>query len=155
MIFRNILLSILLLFVGLSTIAQNYKYQQIEQKSMPSDTIGNSKGNVEIVRDSRIDSIVKMHIAYNKSLEGIQGYRVQIFFDAGNNSLNKAETEANQYQTLFPNDTAYISFTEPYYKVRVGDFRTKLEAEGYMHEILKDYPNAFVIQDIIRLPEFK
>jgi len=123
--------------------------------SKPSDTINNLDGNVEIIRDSRIDSIVKLHVAYNKSLEGIQGYRVQIFFDAGNNSLNKAEAEAEQYQTLFPNDTAYISFTEPYYKVRVGDFRSRLEAEGYMHEILKDYPNAFVIQDIIRLPEFK
>jgi hypothetical protein len=144
----------LLLFFGLSSIAQEYTYQQIDQMSKPIDTIKNLKGNAEIIRDSRIDSIVKMHIVYNKSLEGIQGYRVQIFFDAGNNSLNKAENEAEQYQRLFPNDTAYISFTEPYYKVRVGDFRSRLEAEGYMHKILKDYPNAFVIQDIIRLPEF-
>jgi len=155
MIFRKISLPILLLLFGLSSIAQKNQYQQIEHKSKPADTTINSKGNAEIVRDSKIDSIVKMHIAYNKSLEGIQGYRVQIFFDAGNNSLNKAEAEAKQYQTLFPNDTAYLSFTEPYYKVRVGDFRTKLEAEGYMHKILKDYPNAFVIQDIIGLPEFK
>jgi len=154
MIFRNILLPILLLFFGLNASAQEYKYQQLEQMSKPIDTAKNSTGTVEIIRDSRIDSIVKMHIAYNESLEGIQGYRVQIFFDAGNNSLDKAEAEAEQYQTLFPNDTAYISFTEPYYKVRVGDFRTRLEAEGYMHKILKEYPNAFVIQDIIRLPEF-
>jgi hypothetical protein len=111
------------------------------------------KGNVEIIQDSRIDSIVKMHVAYNKSQDGIMGFRVQIFFDAGNNSLERAEAVALEYQTLFPTDTAYISFTEPYYKVRVGDFRTRLEAEGFMQKILADYPNAFVIKDRIRFPE--
>ncbi|MCF8364536.1 MAG: SPOR domain-containing protein [Bacteroidales bacterium] len=151
--FRCIALLIVLLFVGHFLFAQNYKYQQLERMSEPSDTLRRAAGKVEIIQDSRIDSIVKMHIAYNKSQEGIIGYRVQIFFDAGNNSLKKAEAEAAHYHTLFPTDTAYISFTEPYYKVRVGDFRTKLEAEGYKHKILKDYPNAFVIQDFIRFPE--
>lgn len=150
---RFFLMPVLFLFFGQFIFAQQYKYQQLEQMSVASDSSKHTSGNIEIIQDSRIDSIVKMHIAYNKSLEGINGYRVQIFFDAGNNSLKKAEAEAAHFQTLFPTDTAYISFTEPYYKVRVGDFRTRLEAEGYMQKILKDYPNAFVIQDIIRFPE--
>lgn len=116
-------------------------------------TDSTAKGSVEVIRDSRIDSIVKMHIAYNQTQDGIMGYRVQIFFDAGNNSLDRAEAAAFEYQTLYPGDTAYISFTEPYYKVRVGDFRTRIEAEGFMHKILGDYPNAFVIKDRIRFPE--
>lgn len=151
--FRFITLSIFLLSIGFNVCAQNYSYQQIEQMNKAADTAKNDNGQVEIFRDSKIDSIVKMHIAYNKAQEGMMGYRVQIFFDAGNNSLNKAEIEAMEYQTLFPSDTAYISFTEPYYKVRVGDFRSRLEAEGYMQKILSDYPNAFVIQDIIRFPD--
>lgn len=117
------------------------------------DTIRQDTGHIEVIRDSRIDSIVKMHIAYNKSQDGIMGYRVQIFFDAGNNSLTRAEAVAAEYQTLYPSDTAYISFTEPYYKVRVGDFRTRIEAEGFVQKILGDYPNAFVIRDRIRFPE--
>ncbi len=148
-----ITLSVVLLFICINTRAQDVKYQEPDQRSNPADTTRNLPGNVEIIRDSRIDSIVKMHIEYNKSLDGIMGYRVQIFFDAGNNSLARAEAESQQFQTLYPNDPAYISFTEPYYKVRVGDFRTKLEAEGYIQKIVKDFPNAFVIQDIINLPD--
>ncbi|HRZ76622.1 MAG TPA: SPOR domain-containing protein, partial [Bacteroidales bacterium] len=38
------------------------------------------------------------------------------------------------------------------YKVRVGDFRTRLEAEGFLQQILTEYPGAFVIKDMIRFP---
>ena len=84
---------------------------------------------------------------------GMDGYRVQIFFDAGNNSLNRANNVVEKFQLLYPSDTAYVSFSEPYYKVRVGDFRTKLDAEGYLQEVLPDYPNAFVIKDRINFPK--
>ncbi len=143
--------AIFALFVFLSSVLFS---QEVTNSGKTADTVKPaSKGDVKIIQDSRIDSIVKLHIAYNKSQDGIMGYRVQIFFDAGNNSLERAEAVATEYQTLFPADTAYISFTEPYYKVRVGDFRTRLEAEGFMQKILFDYPNAFVIKDRIRFPE--
>lgn len=133
--------------------AQQPSGKMTQNSPSSADTSFRNAGSVKVLQDSRIDSIVKMHIAYNKTQDGIMGYRVQIFFDAGNNSLEKAQAVAGEYQTLYPTDTAYISFTEPYYKVRVGDFRSRLEAEGYMHKILKDYPNAFVIKDRIRFPE--
>ncbi len=143
--------AIFALFVFLSSALFS---QEVAESQKAADTNKPvPEGDVKIIQDSRIDSIVKMHIAYNQSQDGIMGYRVQIFFDAGNNSLDRAEAAAFEYQTLYPGDTAYISFTEPYYKVRVGDFRTRIEAEGFMHKILGDYPNAFVIKDRIRFPE--
>jgi hypothetical protein len=110
-------------------------------------------GRVKVYQDSRVDTVLKKHIEYNKQQNGLDGYRVQIFFDAGNNSLNRANNVVKQFQLLYPNDTAYVSFSEPYYKVRVGDFRTKLDAEGYLQEVLPDYPNAFVIKDRINFPK--
>jgi len=145
------LFALLLSFFGVATAQQTSENPLLTKGS--ADTTQQEKGHVNVIRDSRIDSIVKMHIQYNKSQDGIMGYRVQIFFDAGNNSLARAEAVALEYQTLYPADTAYISFTEPYYKVRVGDFRTRIEAEGFMQQILGDYPNAFVIKDRIRFPE--
>lgn len=112
----------------------------------------NPIGKIDVYQDSRVDTLLNRHIEYNRQQNGIDGYRVQIFFDAGNNSLNRASNVAEQFQLLFPGDTAYISFSEPYYKVRAGDFRTKLDAEGYLQEILPDYPNAFVIKDKINFP---
>jgi len=113
----------------------------------------NPVGQVKVYQDSRVDSVLKKHIEYNMQQNGMDGYRVQIFFDAGNNSLNRANNVVEKFQLLYPSDTAYVSFSEPYYKVRVGDFRTKLDAEGYLQEVLPDYPNAFVIKDRINFPK--
>jgi hypothetical protein len=112
-------------------------------------------GAVVIHRDSRIDTLIKHHIQFNQSRDGIQGYRIHVFFDAGNLSLRRATEAAEHFQTLFPGDTAYISFSEPYYRVRVGDFRTRLDAEGYLQKINSDYPNAFVIRDQINFPKLE
>lgn len=114
------------------------------------------QGDVRIIRDQRVDEIVKMHTVYNERRENeMMGYRVQIYFDAGNNSLERAQTEARTYQLLYPDDTAYVSYSEPYYKVRVGDFRTRLAAEGFLQQIISVYPNAFVIKDRVRLSAIK
>ncbi|MFA5419169.1 MAG: SPOR domain-containing protein [Bacteroidales bacterium] len=134
----------LLPFFGL---AQQHLYKKTDEKPFKQE------GKVEIFRDNRVDSTIKMHIRYNSVQHTFDGYRIQIFFDAGNNSLNGAQAAAANFQMLFPGDTAYISFNEPYYKVRVGDFRTRLEAESYLQQILPDFPNAFIIKDKILFPK--
>jgi hypothetical protein len=140
------LLMILLLsaFYGLAQQNSNQK-----QDSKPPK----NEGKVEVYQDSRVDSIVKMHVRYNSTQSTFEGYRIQIFFDAGNNSLSGAQAAQANYQMLYPGDTAYISFVEPYYKVRIGDFRTRLEAESYLHQIIRDFPNAFIIKDKILFPK--
>jgi hypothetical protein len=114
------------------------------------DQSGN--GNVVIHQNPEIDTLLKKHIQYNLHQDGIEGYRIHIFFDAGNQSLSRATQAARQFQTLYPGDTAYISFSEPYYRVRVGDFRKRMDAEGHLQKILSNYPNAFVIRDRINFP---
>jgi len=130
--------------------AQEISSQNTKPETKPDR---DGTGKVEVYQDSRVDTVLKRHIAYNSQQNGMDGYRVQIFFDAGNNSLNRANNVVEQFQLLYPGDTAYVSFSEPYYKVRVGDFRTKLDAEGYLQEVLPDYPNAFVIKDKINFPK--
>lgn len=129
--------------------AQQYYYQKLDKSQVEPKT----EGRVTIYQDSRVDSILERHLRYNVSHQEMEGYRIQIFFDAGNNSLSKAQRVAEEFMTLYPTDTAYISFSEPYYKVRVGDFRTRLEAQGYQNQIMGDFPNAFVIKDKIRFPK--
>ena len=52
-----------------------------------------------------------------------------------------------------PQITTYVTFREPYYRLRVGDFRTRLEAMEYLDRIKKNYPQAWVIKDKISFPE--
>lgn len=109
-------------------------------------------GNAEIVAEPGIDQLVDKHIFLNRHQSTLDGWRVQIFFDSGANSKKRATDALNRFNVLYPGISAYLSFKEPYYRVRVGDFRTRLEAEGLMKTIRDNYPNAFATADKINSP---
>jgi len=48
---------------------------------------------------------------------------------------------------------AYVSFNPPYYRVRVGDFRSEMEAKRFLNRIKYDYPNGWVVKTSISLPK--
>lgn len=110
-------------------------------------------GKLVVVQDERINVLMQKHIQYNENKHGIPGYRVQIFFDSGNNSKRKAQSVYTEFLTNHPGTEAYIIFQEPNYKVRVGDFRTRMDAEGFMRVVLNEYPNAYCVKDIINYPK--
>ncbi len=110
------------------------------------------EGDVKIIQDPAIDLLVKKHIRVNETREGIPGYRIQIFFDSGANSKNKAKTVCDDFRRRYSETGVYLHFISPNYKVRVGDFRTRLDAFRFLQEIQVHYPSAYVVADQIKLP---
>lgn len=110
------------------------------------------EGNLIINQDPRIDSLLALNIAYNQAFQYISGYRVQIYMASGNDGLSNAEIIKEEFEMNFPELTAYVTFREPYYRVRVGDYRTRLEANQLLKAIRKSYKDAWIIQDKISLP---
>jgi len=56
--------------------------------------------------------------------------------------------------TKFPDIASYILFENPgYFKVRVGDFRSKTEATRLFLLISKDFPDAYMVPDFINFPD--
>ena len=114
------------------------------------DTTG---GKANIVQDPRVDILVSKHIQINQAIRTMDGYRIQLFSDSGNNSKTKAQAAHDEFQSRYPAIGVYLTFKSPNYKVRIGDFRTKLDAQRFLIEITTDYPNAFIITDQINLPK--
>ncbi|MFH1319044.1 MAG: SPOR domain-containing protein [Bacteroidota bacterium] len=112
----------------------------------------NNTGMIEIIQDPRIDALVKKHIAINEKQKGIQGYRVQIFF--GSKKRNALEVKTD-FTEKYPTVEAHLLYDQPYFKIRVGDFRTRLKAEKLSKEISGDFPNAFIVSDLITMPEIE
>lgn len=106
--------------------------------------------NPNLARDSRVDRLIEKHRQFNQANPGVDGFRVQIFFDSGNNSKKSAQTAREKFMELYPDITAYLTFKSPYYRVRIGDFRTKLEAEGFLFQLATAYPNAFTAPDRVQ-----
>jgi hypothetical protein len=106
-----------------------------------------------IVQDPKVDLLVSKHIQANQAVNRMDGFRIQLFSDSGNNSKTKAQAARDEFQAKFPAMGVYLTFKSPNYKVRIGDFRTKLDAQRFLNEITADYPNAFIITDQINLPK--
>jgi hypothetical protein len=117
--------------------------------------LGQQKGSIEINTDSNIQQVLDAYAQLMLEQPGMDGFRIQIFNDSGNNSKQVDMNAKKNFETIFPEIEAYISFEEPNYKVRVGNFRTKLDAEGCRKKIASTYPNAFVVPDFIEFPKIE
>lgn len=119
---------------------------------------GFREGWVEIRQDPRLDTllmkydILRDQVEDNNDNKGIPGYRIQIFFDSGINSGDRARSAKDEFELLYPDIPGYVTWKAPNFRVRVGDFRTRLEAEKALRDISKEYPNAWVIKDEINYP---
>ena len=69
------------------------------------------------------------------------GYRVQVFDD---NNVRTAQRDAQlckkQIESHFPEFPVYVTFSSPYWRVKVGDFKTRGEAEAALGEIKYAFP---------------
>ena len=106
-------------------------------------------GRVDFVVDARIKELLNKHIEVNSSAP-IKGYRVKIHFGA---DKNKAREIKGNFIAKFPNVPAYEKYDQPNFNIRVGDFRTKLEAYRFLKEVQIEFPSAFLVQDEIEFPE--
>ncbi len=140
---------ILIFLTHLGTIAQTPTSGLQKDKSTPSNTILNK---LNINQDPRIDTLLQRHIQMNERSEGMDGYRVEIFFSSGSGSRTSALEVKTEFLKLFPEETAYMTFQTPNFKVRVGDCRTRSEALKLKAKIEKYYPNAFIVPDVIQFP---
>ena len=108
-----------------------------------------AKVNVE--QNPIVEDAVRTHIMANKE-RTLTGYRVRIFFDNRQTSRTESEETLKHFQDLHKDIPAYRTYTNPYFKVTVGDFRTKSEAMELLSRIRTEFPSAFVVKESIAYP---
>jgi hypothetical protein len=111
-----------------------------------------SLAQVTVVADPAIDLLVEKHVKANSEGRGFPGFRVQIFSDSGNGARERANDKRSSFVSKYPDVPAYLDFNNPNFIVRVGDFRTKLEARKFLNSINVEFPYAFVRKDMIQPP---
>lgn len=109
-------------------------------------------GFLKVEQDPRIDSLVMKQRQIYANDSTIDGFRVQIFMETGNDAVRHADSIKAVFSQKYPDTPIYLIFGQPYYRLRIGDFRTRLEAENQYQQIKKEYANSFVTADRINLP---
>ncbi|MEM1338512.1 MAG: SPOR domain-containing protein [Bacteroidota bacterium] len=96
------------------------------------------EGVVRIQQDAKIDQLLTL---YNKVNSKKGYYQIQVGFG----SYERALELKSQVETDFPTWYSKIEFQEPTYRVRLGKFPDKLEAERRFREVREKYPNAMLL----------
>jgi hypothetical protein len=145
----NVLLIAVFILSGLRLKAQEDDRRLEDRKYMirtDSSTRSNpiTRGKIEVFQDDRIARLDSLKKEYPGKPSG---FRVQIFFG---NRKEALERKADFIES-HPDIPAYISYLAPNFRLRVGDFRTRLEAERLKDTL--DYTGCYIVRDKIELPD--
>ena len=121
-----------------------------------------TRGVVTVLKDPMIDSLIARRIALNINKPGggptiskpapvvsSLGYRVQVFYGSDRREVYSQQT---RFGNLYPSLNTYITYKAPNYYLRVGDFRTRLEAQRLMNELRSSFPTLFIFREKINAP---
>lgn len=105
-------------------------------------------GNITIIQDYKIDQLIEKHIEINKSKETEPGWRVQIMQSSDKNKVYKTKSD---FYNRFREYPSYVSYWQPNFRLRVGDFKTRLEAYKCLITIQPHYEESQIVPDEINL----
>ena len=107
--------------------------------------------DVHVYQSSAIVSAMKKSRETNFT-RPYTGYRVRIFFDNRQSARQDSEEMMKTFESMYPGVPAYRSYVNPYFKITVGDFRTKSEAMSFLQDIIGVFPKAFIVKEHIEYP---
>ena len=116
---------------------QNSRKEISQLGIFSSEDTGKSK--VYINQDASINEII---IAKAQTQKDNEIWSVQIYMGSGKNARAVASSTMGSYRAKYGEPEPRLLYPTPYFKVLVGNFKTRLEAESFRHKISGDYPNA-------------
>ncbi len=102
---------------------------------------------VTIHKDPRLDLLISKQVELNKVvyLENNRtgnGFRVLVI---NTNDRSKAIEVKSKMMTEFPDHKTYLVYQSPYFKIQVGNFRDRKEAEALRKKIIRYYPTGVIV----------
>ncbi|MCD8529031.1 MAG: SPOR domain-containing protein [Chitinophagales bacterium] len=104
--------------------------------------------NVVIKSPFDLRFLMSAHADLNKYNNMINGYRIQLLSSSDREAVY---AKKNEVYSIFPDFQGYVIYDQPYYKLRMGDFTTRLEARKYLDEIITAFPTAFIVADKVKV----
>lgn len=122
---------------------------------MLADTSDNG-GIAELVVPAEVGVMMKSHIMQNQLSKRFTGFRIQIAsVNSAQKPVEELEAMRDKFEEDFPYIPAYLQYTVPDFKIRVGNYRSKLEAIPHLQKIRKLYPDCYVVKCEITFNELE
>lgn len=108
------------------------------------------KAKLIVNNDAYLDTAIQKNIDKNRITNVVDGYRIQLFSGSERTNANALKTK---FLKLYPETPAYLIYQQPYFKLRVGDYRNKIEAQQIFYKLQDDFGQVIIIPDKINLPK--
>ena len=110
---------------------------------------GESGDRLSLDVDSLLMSNYNKLIAKNMKSSGIPGYRIRIYSESGIGAKQEQQQVRARFLSLYPDLDAYNRYDEPFFKIYVGDCRTKSDALNLQDMVRKNFSSPIVVEDFI------
>jgi hypothetical protein len=135
----------------LAAVRPHYEYVEptIENKTETVVAPKNNnvpKTNVDkpLYVNKRLETVLDTLTRQNKSIRYVNGFRIQIYVG---NVRQEADAAKSYIYQAFPDLNPYVSYSQPTYRVKVGDFMYRSDAEQYLDLIKEQYSSAVILAD--------
>lgn len=111
------------------------------------------EGDVFVFQSDLIRNLAEKKMRNDKRNARIEGYRIRIFSDNAQTARQASLDVVAEFVQYFPDIPVYRIYDNPYFKVYVGDYRTKDDALKELKRISRKYKYSFIIPDFINFPK--
>ena len=116
-----------------------------------TDSVSSNKGDLLSVNEIGINKLILKYEKILKKRNGINGWRVQLKFKAKEAEIIKLKSK---FIKNYPDIPIYLMYDEPYYKIRVGNCRNRLDAIRIKNKISNHFPGSYPVPELINFSEF-
>ena len=116
-----------------------------------TDSVFSNKGDLLSVNEIGINKLILKYEKILKKRNGINGWRVQLKFKAKEAEIVKLKSK---FIKNYPDIPIYLMYDEPYYKIRVGNCRNRLDAIRIKNKISKHFPGSYPVPELINFSDF-
>ncbi len=99
---------------------------------------------VQINAEPAVNQLFQAWVRNNRAAARIAGWRVQLMSGTERTAVEQGKS---RFLGLFPGVPADWTHEKPYYKLRVGAFRSRLEAQAFVAQLRDAYPGAYPAMD--------
>lgn len=131
---------------------EDYKLPEAAPDARPKGETPTRPGTVMASMDvtSRLEALLEESAEKNKEVKSIPGYTIQVYLGASRDAATKAQ---RQVYMAVADARPELRFVQPNWRVVVGKFVDRMEANQTFSAIKKEFPNALVIPDRIQINE--
>jgi len=145
----TILVLVLLITINLS--AQELTLKLGQNDLFTSQNTERNEGTIYIVQDAALNNLINKNASLSKEVTHTPGFRIQVYFSSDRAARQEAERIKKDLKTKYSNLAVYIEYKAPFWKVKLGNYKTRNEALRMKNELTGSFPNLWIIKEMVKI----